>query len=73
MSKIDYTNEYKALLEAFVSKDEKIVSEAARAMGLQYHKEPVMILIELNDKFTISGSSAEGATCVLRDEYAKAF
>lgn len=69
MSRIDYTNEYHALLDALVTKDRQIITKAANAMGLDYNIDPISILLQLNDFYTVTGINAATSVCVLKEPH----
>lgn len=69
MAKIDYTNEYRELLEALVSNNPNFIDRAARAMGLHYDANPINIILQIDERFVVSGPSADMSNCVLKEEY----
>lgn len=68
MSKIDYTNEYHNLLNALVTNDSEIITKAANAMGLDYNPNIIKILVQLDEKYIVSGITSDYSVCVLRED-----
>ena len=68
MSKIDYSAEYREFLDALLTRDRVRIATAARALGVAYSDDYVSMVCDLDDHFIIKGTTAETATCILRDE-----
>lgn len=66
--RIDYTKEYRELIDSFCANNKDKVQKACEAMGLNYDTY-FEVMSQLTERFDLGGTCFENSTCFLKKEF----